>query len=237
MRAVSALLVILVPWVVAAVPPSAKNDVIVVKSRVRGQGELLPAQAVLTAEEFLHIIPKAAPGFRLKQIHGCDGYYQDGIFFIEKPRYSCVVDVTFVPDKAKLAADASQQAVNRPETATTAIQQAAVGGVARKSNLLKFVVVAHRVVNMVSVTASIASGIGSITPIQQSLLKGQSATLTVTPGLGYVVGAVSGCGLNTSGSGLLQTPVLQASCAISVTFVALGQGLWDLFNWDQGTWS
>lgn len=236
MRLISALLMMLAPWLVASVQASASNEGILVKSRVQGQGELLPAQAVLTAEEVLHIMPKAEPGFRLKQIHGCDGYYQDGIFIIEKARYSCVVDATFVPDKAKLVADVNLPAVSSPAAAATQ-QAAAAGGAARKSNLLKFIVVAHRVVNMVSVTASIVSGIGSISPVQQSLQKGQSAMLTVTPGLGHVVGTVSGCGLNTSGSGVLQTPVLQASCAISVTFVALGQGLWDQFNWDQATWS
>lgn len=84
---------------------AVNNEGILVKRRVQVHGELLPAQAVLTVEEVLHIVPKLDSGFRLKQIHGCDGYYQDGIFIIEKARYSFVVNATFLPDKAKLVAE------------------------------------------------------------------------------------------------------------------------------------
>lgn len=223
-------------WLTMAVSPLAAGQEILVNSRVEGSGELIPARAALVAGEELHVAVKAAPGHRLKQIHGCDGQYQDGIFITGQVRRSCVIQASFVPDADRLPAAADTAADVQAPAALAANSQAMAANNARKSNILKFILVAHQVSNMITVTAGISAGLGSITPIQQKLLKGQSATLLVTPGAGQRVLNVTGCGLNTSNSGVLQTPALSVNCHISVSFVALVQGIWDQFNWDQGVW-
>ena len=223
-------------WLGMVASPLAVSQEIQVNSRVEGSGELLPARATLVSGEVLHVAIKAAPGYRLKQIHGCDGQYRDSIFITGAVRYSCVIQATFVPDADRLPSatnPATEVQTSRPLSSDA---QTMAASSTRKSNIIKFILVAHQVSKMVTVTAGISAGLGSITPVQQTLLKGQSASLLVTPAAGQRVLSVTGCGLNTSNSGVLQTPALSVNCHISVSFAALVQGLWDQFNWDQGAW-
>lgn len=213
---------------------------VTVKSRVNQGGELNPAVAVLEPNESLHLVVQPEPGYKLKQIHGCDGQYHDGLFLIERPQRDCVVNATFMLDPgAKLPATAAENAtapsVVSAEQASAAASAAAATG--RKSNMMRFIVVAHQVMNVLTVTAAVTAGIGTVTPLSQKVNKGSTAKLTVTPANGYVVSNVSGCGLQTQQGGVLTTPAITASCTVSVAFVALLQGVWDNFNWDQANWS
>lgn len=223
------------------------DTALTVKSRVTAGGEITPAVAVLEPDESLHMLVQPATGFKLKQIHGCDGRYEDGLFIIDQARYSCIVNATFVLDpQAKLrpaVADANGVVGTDsalPAAATTSVtasSASAAAAASKKSNMRRMIVMAHQVVNMISVTAVVSAGIGTVTPALQKINKGKTASVTVKPATGYAVKSVNGCGLNSATGGVLTTPVLMASCTVNVAFVILAYGFWDSFNWDQALWS
>lgn len=226
-------------------PLAAKASSIEVKSRIDGAGQLIPAVATVEPNESLHVVVQPDAGFRLKQISGCNGQYENGIFVVENPRYSCVIAATFIPDNRQPVTQAesgAQSALNTVPTDKSAAIAASgasssAAAVSKKSNILRFILVANQVANSVTVTASVLSGLGSITPLQQSVLKGNTASVTVTPATGYVVSSVVGCGLSTSSSGALTTPALNANCTINATFTQIINAIWDTFKWDQATWA
>lgn len=214
-------------------------DPIEVKSRIDGFGSLEPALAVVEPGETLHLLIKPEPGHRLRQISGCNGQYQAGIFVVENPRYSCVVAASFVPDGAQLVSPAPAQTA-----ASSAIQQTQNAGMqastrtstAQKAGrMLKFILVANQVMQQVSVTSRVIAGLGTVLPAVQQLQKNQPATVTATPAAGYAIQSISGCGQQSATSPLL-IPAVSANCVVDVVFVQLKNALWDQFNWDQATW-
>ncbi len=208
-----------------------------VKSRVDGPGMLEPALAVVEPGEALHLLIKPEPGYRLRQISGCNGQYQAGIFIVENPKYSCVVEASFVPDDARLVSPAPTQT-----TGSSVIQQTqnpgalATAKTAKKAGrMLKFILVANQVMQQVSVTSRVIAGLGTVLPAVQQLQKNQPATVVATPAAGYAIQSISGCGQQSAISPLL-IPSVSANCVVDVIFVQLKNALWDQFNWDQATW-
>ncbi len=231
--------------VLSLLPQVALASSIEVKSRIEGAGQLIPAVAAVEANESLHVMVQPDAGFRLKQISGCNGQYDNGIFIVENPRYSCVISATFIADNRQpaLQGESTAQSTAKAVPSEPAVTAAASGAssaaaaVSKKSNILRFILVANQVANSVTVTASVLSGLGTITPLQQNVLKGNTASVVVTPATGYVVSSVVGCGLSTTNSGALTTPALNANCTVNATFVQLINAIWDTFKWDQATWA
>lgn len=68
------------------------------------------------------------------------------------------------------------------------------------------------------VSTTAGSG-GSISPVSATVTSGSTAMFTVTPGSGYVIGSVSGCGGTLSGN-TYTTAAITASCTVTASFVA-----------------
>lgn len=238
-------------WVIAMIgvlAPMAQAEQVQVKSRIVGAGELDPAVAVMEPGETLHMLIKPEPGFKLRQISGCDGQYQAGIFVIEQPRRSCVVSADFVSDPAAVikntpaqggvaaASDAAPPAAGiAPASATSSTASSPAAASKRSGNMLRFIMIAHQLTQNVTVTAQVVSGLGTVLPAVQTLQKNSPATLSATPALGYALQSISGCGVQSSSSPLVIAKVTE-NCSVSVIFVQLTNALWDSFRWDQANW-
>ncbi|MEP6484526.1 MAG: hypothetical protein ABJB01_08750 [Rudaea sp.] len=71
-----------------------------------------------------------------------------------------------------------------------------------------------------TVTASVATGNGTVAPLTQTVNSGTSATLTITPNSGFLVQSVVGdtCIVSLTGGTIWTTNLITANCAITVTF-------------------
>lgn len=241
--------------IISLLTPMAQAAQVQVNSRIAGEGSLEPAVAVMEPGETLHMLIKPEPGFKLRQISGCNGQYQAGIFVIEQPAYSCVVNANFVPDPQAVVQNAPAQdgldaasnaAPTAPGSAATASAAPTATGTSttgstmatsgkRTGNMLRFLMVAHQLTQNVTVTAQVVSGLGTVLPAVQKLQKNSPATLTATPALGYALQSISGCGVQSASSPLVIANVTE-NCNLSVVFVQLTNALWDSFNWDQANW-
>lgn len=211
-----------------------------IKTRVTGSGALEPAFAIVDSNESLQIVVKPAPGHKIRQVSGCNGQYQAGIFVIEQPKLTCVVDATFIADDTLIQGSTTAAA---PATLSTSqvtptnnvTNNTVTNNTAKTRSMLKFIMVAHQMTNRVTVTAQVISGLGTVLPAMQQIQKDSSATITATAANGYAIQSISGCGVQSASSPLV-IPKVSASCVVSVAFTQLKSALWDNFNWDQANW-
>ena len=168
-------------------------------------------------------------GWVVQSVTGCGGSLSGSTYTTGAVTANCSVSATFVAIvNGACGADHGTSSLAAPSAAlcTAGTASAVVSGNASHdwscAGANTGATASCSATRLYSVSSSVASGTGTISA-SQNVAYNATPSFTVTPGAGWVIQSVTGCGGSLSGS-TYTTNAVTANCSVSATFVAIVNG-------------
>jgi uncharacterized repeat protein (TIGR01451 family) len=215
-------------------------DTYTVGTAVVGTGTLSPTSATVSHGGTASFTAAAAAGYTLQGVTGCGGTLAGNTFTTAAVTADCTVTATFTRNAYTVSTQVVGSGTVSPSSATVLHGDTATltatpaqgyslqamtgcGGTRVGSTFTTAAVTADCTVtatftrNAYTVSTAVV-GSGTVSPGSASVLHGETASFLATPGAGYRLQGVSGCGGELEG-GTFTTAAVTANCTVTATFV------------------
>ena len=213
-----------------------------VSTAVGANGSVTPTNATVASGNTTQLTVTPDAGYAIGTVTGCGGTLTGSTYTTGVITANCTVNANFTritytvstavgangsvtPTNATVASGNTTQLTVTPDAGYAIGTVTGCGGTLTGSTYTTGVITANCTVsaNFTRITYTVSTAVGangSVTPTNATVASGNTTQLTVTPGTGYTIGTVTGCGGTLAGS-TYTTGVITANCTVSASFTLL----------------